>query len=87
MDTKLTLKLKESVIEKAKKYAKTQDTSLSRLVENYLSNITNEKDSKNEITPLVKSLSGIIDLSNDVDLKGSYTAYLAEKYKWWSAYL
>lgn len=81
MDTKLTLKLKESVIEKAKKYAKTQDTSLSRLVENYLSNITNEKDSKNEITPLVKSLSGIIDLSNDVDLKGSYTAYLAEKYK------
>jgi hypothetical protein len=81
MDTKLTLKLKESVIEKAKKYAKTQDTSLSRLVENYLLNITNEKDSKNEITPLVKSLSGIIDLSNDVDLKGSYTAYLAEKYK------
>lgn len=81
MDTKLTLKLKESVIEKAKKYAKKQDTSLSRLVENYLLNITNEKDSENDITPLVKSLSGIIDLSNEVDLKGGYTAYLAEKYK------
>ena len=81
MDTKLTLKLEQSVIEKAKEYAKTQKTSLSRLIENYLLNITNEKDSKDKITPLVKSLSGIIDLSSEDDYKKGYSDFLANKYK------
>ena len=43
MDTKLTLKLEQSVIEKAKDYAKRQKTSLSRLIENYLLDITDEE--------------------------------------------
>ncbi len=81
MDKKLTLKLEQSVIEKAKQYAKSQKTSLSRLIENYLLNITNEKDSKDKITPLVKSLSGIIDLSNEDDYKKGYSVFLAKKYK------
>ena len=81
MDTKLTLKLEQSVIKKAKEYAKSQRTSLSRLIENYLLNITNEKDSKEKITPLVKSLSGIIDLSNEDDYKKGYSDFLANKYK------
>jgi hypothetical protein len=81
MDTKLTLKLKQSVIEKAKEYAKDQRTSLSRLIENYLLNITNEKDSSDKITPLVKSLTGIIDLPKDFDSKKGYTDFLTDKYK------
>jgi hypothetical protein len=81
MDVKLTLKLKQSVIEKAKEYAKDQKTSLSRLIENHLLNITNEKDSSDKITPLVKSLSGIIDLPKDVDPKKGYTDFLTDKYK------
>lgn len=81
MDTKLTLKLKQSVIEKAKEYAKDQRTSLSRLIENYLLNITNEKESADKITPLVKSLSGIIDLPKDFDPKKGYTDFLTDKYK------
>lgn len=81
MDTKLTLKLEQSVIEKAKAYAKSQRTSLSRLIENYLLSITIEKDSKDKITPLVKSLSGIIDLSNEKEDKEGYTEFLSEKYK------
>lgn len=80
MDTKLTLKLEQSVIEKAKDYAKRQKTSLSRLIENYLIDITEEDDVQEKITPLVRSLSGIIDLPNDYDHKKDYTDYLAKKY-------
>jgi len=81
MDTKLTLKLEQSEIEKAKEYAKTQITSLSRVIENYLLNLTNEKNPEDKITPLVKSLSGIIDLTNEDDHKTGYSDLLANKYK------
>ncbi|HOY47885.1 MAG TPA: DUF6364 family protein [Flavobacteriales bacterium] len=81
MDAKLTLKLEQSVIEKAKDFAKKQQTSLSRLIENYLLSITNEENSEEKITPLVKSLSGIIDLPNDIDYKKGYADYLSNKYK------
>jgi macrodomain Ter protein organizer (MatP/YcbG family) len=80
MDAKLTLKLEQSVIEKAKDYAKRQKTSLSRLIENYLLDITDEEATQEKITPLVRSLSGIIDLPNDYDHKKDYTDYLAKKY-------
>jgi len=81
MDAKLTLKLDEDVIEKAKEYAKLKNTSLSALIENYLQKITAEKKGKRKITPLVKSLSGIIDLPADYDHKKDYTDYLMRKYK------
>lgn len=81
MDTKLTLKLEQAIIEKAKVYAKSHKTSLSQLIENYLLNITNEKKEEEKITPLVKSLSGIMKLPTDLDLKEGYADYLTEKYK------
>lgn len=81
MNTKLTLKLDENIIEKAKEYAKSKKTSLSDLIENYLDKLTNDKKSKNTITPLVKSLSGVINLSKDYDHKKDYTEYLTNKYK------
>lgn len=81
MDAKLTLKLDDNVIEKAKEYAKSKNTSLSALIENYLQKITSEKKGKRKITPLVKSLSGIIDLPADYDHKKDYTDYLMRKYK------
>lgn len=81
MDTKLTLKLEQTIIEKAKHYAKSHRTSLSKLIENYLLNITNEKRKEEKITPLVKSLSGIIDLPKDNDPKKEYSDFLIRKYK------
>ena len=81
MDTKLTLKLNEDIIEKAKEYAKSKKTSLSDLIENYLQKLTSDKKSKKTITPLVKSLSGIISLPEDYDDKKDYTEYLTNKYK------
>lgn len=82
MDTKLTLKLKQEVIEKAKRYATHRKTSISKLVENYLHKITNDNDASEKITPLVKSLSGIIDLPADYNhKKNGYADFLIDKYK------
>lgn len=81
MDTKLTLKLNEDIIEKAKEYAKAKKTSLSDLIENYLQKLTNDKKSNKTITPLVKSLSGVINLPKEYNDKKDYTDYLTNKYK------
>ena len=81
MDTKLTLKLNDEIIEKAKEYAKLRKISLSDLIENYLQKLTTDKKSDKTITPLVKSLSGIINLPKDYNDKEDYTNYLTNKYK------
>ena len=83
METKLTLRLNDEVIERAKKYARQRKISLSKMVESYFDSLTREKEEKikTTITPLVESLSGVIDLPNDYDYKKEYTDYLIEKYK------
>jgi dsDNA-specific endonuclease/ATPase MutS2 len=79
MDSKLTLKLNENVIESAKKYAKENNVSLSRMIENYLQVITTDKRKKTKISPLVKSLTGVIE-HIDKDYKKDYKDFLSEKY-------
>ncbi len=69
------------MIEKAKEYAKSHNISLSRLIESYLSSLNVNKETEIEITPLVKSLSGVINLENDFNSREIYTDYLIEKYK------
>lgn len=81
MDTKLTLRLDQNIIEKAKDYARLHKTSLSAIIENYLQKITNDNEEKEKITPLVKSLSGIVDLPKDFDHKSDYSEFLVNKYK------
>ena len=81
MDNKLTLKLDNQVIEKAKIYARKKNTSLSKLIEGYLHFLTSsESSSTNDITPLVKSLSGVISLTKDYDYRKDRTDYLIKKY-------
>jgi len=81
MDKKLTLSLNNAIIEQAKIYAKSNKTSLSRLIESYLASLTNKQNTELEITPLVKSLSGVIDLDSKGNTKEDYTDFLIEKYK------
>lgn len=81
MDTKLTLRLKKSVIEKAKKYAHNQSISLSKMIEIYLESVTASREKEVGTTPLVESLSGVIELESDFDYKKDYSNYLTEKYK------
>ena len=80
MDAKLTIKLDKSIIERAKKYAKRKNISLSRMIESYLKTVTREGKQDEEISPLVKSLSGLISLPDDFDFKTDYTDYLSKKY-------
>jgi len=81
METKLTLRLKKSVIEKAKEYAHNHSISLSKMVEIYLESVTASREKEVGTTPLVESLSGVIELESDFDYKKEYSNYLTEKYK------
>jgi len=71
MDTKLTLKLDQEIIERAKKYAADQKISLSRIIENYLNSLTSNESAKNEIeiSDFVKSLSTDLNIPEDFDYK------------------
>lgn len=84
MDSKLTLKLDENVIERAKKYAAEKKLSLSRLIENYLDALTNEEFNNLEISPFVKSIANGKQLPTEVEkdkLKDDYIDYLDRKYR------
>jgi hypothetical protein len=81
MNKKLTLSLNERVIEKAKIYAQNHEISLSRLIESYLNSLIENRTENIEITPLVDSLSGVVNIPNDFDFRNNYTDYLLEKYK------
>jgi hypothetical protein len=80
MNTKLTIKLNDDVITRAKTYAKHRKTSLSKMIESYLDSVTKPESKGIEITPLVKSLSGVITLKDDYDYKKDRTDYLIKKY-------
>jgi hypothetical protein len=81
MNTKLTLTIEQKVIEKAKKYAKDKERSLSNLIENYLKALTKESDSNEiELTPIVKSLKGSFTAPKNFDYKKELTNRLSEKY-------
>ncbi len=81
METKLTLRLKKSVIERAKVYARDHKTSLSQMVENYLKTITNQKSEQGEYAPIVESLSGVLELAPDYDYKKDYVNHLEQKHQ------
>jgi len=81
MDKKLTLSLNESVIDNAKLFAKKNKISLSKLIESYLKSIVDNKTQNVEITPLVESLSGVIQLPTGFNVRDEYTKYLIEKYR------
>ena len=80
MNSKLTLKLNSIVIARAKKYAKEHNSSLSKMIESYLDSVTGQEKTGIEITPLVKSLSGIIQLPVDYDYRKDISEQLDKKH-------
>ncbi|HOC29106.1 MAG TPA: DUF6364 family protein [Treponemataceae bacterium] len=79
METKLTLKLDQAVIQSAKQYAEENNRSLSKLVEDYFRNLTGVSESESRYSPLVEELSGVI---SEKDLDGlDYIRYLEQKYE------
>ncbi len=70
MNTKLTLTIEKSIIEKAKSYANRKSRSLSDIIENYLKKLTIEEETtKLDTNPLVESLRGSFKISKDSDYK------------------
>jgi hypothetical protein len=68
MSAKLTLRLDEGRIERAKRYAALTDTSVSRLVENYFALLPDGDPSKTPegvaevaLTPRVRSMLGLLE--------------------------
>ena len=80
MQTKLTLTLEQSIIDRAKGYAKSKGRSLSELIENYLKVVLDDSDRKIKLSPSIKKLKGSIKLPDDFDYKKNLTDALSEKY-------
>lgn len=82
MDTKLTLKLNQQIIEDAKKYASDKKMSLSRIIESYLQSLTSEESKDEfEISPFIKSIATGNVIPIDLDYKKDYSNHLMEKHK------
>lgn len=81
MDAKLTLKLNNTIIERAKQYASARKLSLSRLIESYLSTIILEDNNEYEISPFVKSIASGKSIPEDVDYRKEYNHRLDQKHK------
>ncbi len=81
METKLTLKLNEQVIERAKVYARNHKIRLSKMIEHYLDSLTSQKEEKDigATTPHVESLSGVMELPADYDYKKEYRSHIEKK--------
>ncbi len=79
MTTKLTLTVEKSVIERAKSYAKNTGRSLSEIIENYLTTLTNENDN-DQLSPKLKKIVGIITLPEDFDEKAELRKALEKKH-------
>ena len=68
MNTKLTLTIEQSIIEKAKKYAKGKGRSLSDIVENYLKVIIKEENIRlTDSIPITSSLKGSFKAPKDFE--------------------
>jgi Family of unknown function (DUF6364) len=81
MNSKLTLTIEKTVIDKAKRYAKQKGHSLSDIIENYLKVITKDgTKSEIELTPLVRSLKGSFKAPADFDYKKELARSLSKKY-------
>lgn len=79
MRTKLTLTVEESVIKKAKSYAKHTGRSLSELIENYLETLT-EENKDEDISSKLKKIAGVVKLPGDFDEKAELRAYMENKH-------
>jgi hypothetical protein len=84
MKTKLTLSIDPEVVARAKDEAQRRGTSVSDMVETYLAVVSkpDEPQKAIEISPLLKSFSGVIKLKDgeEFDYDKVRYEYLKEKY-------
>ncbi|MBI3159537.1 MAG: hypothetical protein HYZ26_08075 [Chloroflexi bacterium] len=76
MEKKLTVRIPDRLLEKARQYARTHNTNLTNLIEAYLENIPHP-DKNLDAAPIVRRLTGTV--SGKVSLE-DYRQHLDEKY-------
>jgi uncharacterized protein DUF6364 len=88
MQTKLTLRLEEELIRKAKAWAQSRGISLSQAVAGFFAQLPDERgrSEDRELTPWVRRLTGIAAPKEgppptDEELREEYINYLEEKYR------
>lgn len=79
MTTKLTLSVSPEAIARIKRHAARRKTSVSRLFETYVFEITAEPKGKRP-TPLLDKLTGILKDAGSTDPEQEYREYLVEKH-------
>jgi hypothetical protein len=78
MKRKLTLRMSDEAIERAKEYAAERGISVSRLVENFFEVLELDDESDVETSPLVESLLGTLE-EEDLD-EEDYREHLEDKH-------
>lgn len=79
MATKLTLTVEKEVIERAKSYAKSTGRSLSEIIENYLNQLTQDKEIET-LSPKLKKIVGAVKLPDDFDEERELRTYFEKKH-------
>lgn len=77
---KLTLSVDRDLIDKAKRYARRHDKSLSDLVSSYLRQITADEQDANDVDPLVRDVADEIPMDQIMDLGDARCQHLKAKY-------
>ncbi len=69
MTTKLTLSIDEKLVQHAKDYAQSKNTSVSKLVSNYLSTLNSgvKLTHSGELSPRVRKLTGAFKVSKNFE--------------------
>ena len=69
MNAKLTLTIEKEIIEKAKHYAKSENRSLSNLIESFLRQVTHNRVEKEyDIHPDIAALRGSVKMPDNLSL-------------------
>jgi hypothetical protein len=79
MQTKLTLRLEDQLIEQAKSYAAQAGKSVSQIVADYFKLLTAPTTGARPSSPVTRSLRGVLRGAK-LD-EGDYKKYLEEKYR------
>jgi hypothetical protein len=78
--TKLTLSVREDVVEKAKRIARANKTSVSSMFSQFVESVAAPRATRAKIGPLTRRLSGIISFPANKDYKDLLTDALMNKH-------
>jgi hypothetical protein len=83
MTAKLTLTIEKETIEKAKRYAKNHQRSLSEIIQNSLENLININIDENDFSPKMKKIMSLLkdtSYETDEELEKYKRDYFESKY-------